>query len=106
MPDIVTLSKYLELMPGEDKTIAQLAMNAAIAKAKVAGVAERDNDPYYDLFIYALAGAWYDNRNVASPGTATQGGAEAMQKLVNQFVLELRRNASVTPVTEGGAVSG
>jgi|GEM_PF-1160458 len=90
MADIQTLSKYLGLMPDEDTTIAELALNAAKAKAEVAGVSVRDGDPYYDLFIYALAGAWYDNRNMATPGLATQAGAEAMQRLVNQFVLELR----------------
>lgn len=101
MADIQTLSKYLGLMPDEDTTIAELALNAAKAKAEAAGVSVRDGDPYYDLFIYALAGAWYDNRNISSPGAATQAGAEAMQKLINQFVLELRYKPA-----EGGAYSG
>ncbi|MGI6156587.1 MAG: head-tail connector protein [Enterococcus lemanii] len=101
MADIQTLSKYLGLMPDEDTTIAGLALNAAKAKAKAAGVCERKNDPYYDLFIYALAGAWYDNRNISTPGLATQAGAEAMQRLVNQFVLELRYKS-----VEGGESNG
>lgn len=101
MADIQTLSKYLGLMPDEDTSIAELALNAAKAKAEAAGVSARDNDPYYDLFIYALAGAWYDNRNISTPGLATQAGAEAMQRLVNQFVLELRYKPA-----EGGGIIG
>lgn len=101
MADVDTLAKYLGLMPDEDTTIAKLALDAAKAKAAAAGVSERENDPYYDLFIYSLAGAWYDYRNVSSPGLATQAGAEAMQRLVNQFVLELRYRA-----VEGGGTSG
>ena len=83
------LKEYLRLMPDESPVIAQLALDAAIEKARGAGVPDYEDNAYYDLFIYALASAWYDNRNLQAPGT-NQNGADAMQKLVNQFVLELR----------------
>lgn len=95
MANIETLASYLGLMPDEDTVMATLALDAAKAKAKAADVHERENDAYYDLFIYALAGAWYDNRNLSTPGQATAAGAEAMQRLVNQFVLELRGGGTV-----------
>ena len=93
MPDIETLRKYLNLMPDEDAAVAQFAMDAAIAKARASGVKDLSGTeyaPFYDMFIYALAGAWFDNRNTSTPGAATMGGQEAMQSVVNQFVLELR----------------
>ena len=88
--DIYMLAKYLGLMPDEDTTIADLALAAAIDKATGAGVPQFTNNAHYDLFILALAGAWYDHRSLAPPGSASMAGTEAMQRLVNQFVLELR----------------
>ena len=87
---IEKLGAYLGLLPDEDTAIAQMALDAAIAKATGAGIPAFKNNPHYDLFIYSLAALWYDNRGLTTPGTATIGGAESIEHLVNSFVLELR----------------
>ena len=97
-----TLKKYLGMLPDEDDTVAQLALDAAHAKADGAGIPRLISNGYYDLFIYSLASAWYDNRSLSTPGSASFASAEAMQRLVNQFVLELRGAKDTEVIPDNG----
>lgn len=80
------LYKYLHLMPDEDTTMADLAFEAALVDIKGAGVHEFRNNALYDIFVYALAGYYYDNRSLNPIGTKT----EESQNMINSFVLKLR----------------
>lgn len=70
-----------------DTEIARLCLDAAKQKAASADVKEpEDDNAHYELFIYALAAYWYDNRGLVDIG----GDSQAVQNMINTFVLELR----------------
>ena len=93
MVTIDLLKNYLNILPDDGDEIAELCLEAAKASAKSAGIPEYEDNKRYDLFICALAGCWYDNRNFAFIGSGNRGTANAEQNarnLINSFVLQLR----------------
>ncbi|MBC8531750.1 head-tail connector protein [Gehongia tenuis] len=84
------LKEYLGLMPDDTEGAARICLDAAIAKARVAGIPALQNNAQYDLFIYALAAYYYDNRGLTVSGSYKTGTTEAAQKMIDAFVLELR----------------
>lgn len=78
--------KYLRPMPDADKEDIKICFEAALADIHGAGVPEYKNNRLYDIFVYALAGHYYDNRNLQPIGAST----EETQKMINSFVLKLR----------------
>lgn len=87
MVDINVFKKYLGLMPDDSDTeIAQLCLNAAVSKAKNAGIPFDSENAMRDIFICGLAGYWFDNRNLAPVG---QDNGDT-QRMINAFILELR----------------
>lgn len=84
---MVAMEEFCKYIHTDDSdTTARLCLCAAQAKAKTAGIPTFENNAQYDLFIYALAGYWYDNRSLMDIG----GTDEATQRMINSFVLELR----------------
>lgn len=80
---------YLRL-PADSAEDVSMFLSAAKAKAAAAGIPEFENNSLYDLFLYALAAMYYDNRGMSFSGSY-QATAEAnATKLINSFVLELR----------------
>lgn len=90
MVTVTDLRAYLN--PPPDVADEQLTMwlNAAKSDARSAGVPEFQNNAQYDLFIYALATWYYDNRGMQVSGTYQATALETMQKIKNSFVLQLR----------------
>lgn len=88
------LMNYLNLPPDADEDgLIELSLNAAKSKARVAGIPNFQNNAQYDLFLCALAGCWYDNRNLGFIGSGNRGTTNAevnMRALINSHVLELR----------------
>lgn len=87
------------LHPPEDIADKQLEVWLAAAKseARTAGVKEFKNNAQYDLFIYALAAWYFDNRGMQVSGTYQATALETKQKIENTFVLALR-HATEDPV--------
>ena len=80
---------YLRVDPDEAESL-HLHINAAKTKARSAGIPDFKNNAQYDLFIYALAAMYYDNRGFTFSGT-NLGSVEAnARRMINSFVLELR----------------
>ena len=91
MVEIKTLREYLNMPPDMNDDIASLCLNAAKSKARAAGIPEFQNNAQYDLFLCALSGLWYDNRNMCFVGTGGNTSVEkAARDMINSFVLELR----------------
>lgn len=85
-----SLKEYLGLMPDDADGAAKICLDAAIAKARAAGVPDLQSNAQYDLFIYALAAYYYDNRGLTVSGSYKTETMEAAQKMIDAFVLELR----------------
>lgn len=92
------LRAYLTLPPDSNEEL-ELYLSAARAKARAADVPEYRNNAQYDLFIYALAAMYYDNRGMAYSGAYQATAEENARKIINSFVLELR-HAGEDPVPE------
>ena len=91
MVDIAKLREYLNMPPDMNDDIAELCLSAAKSKARTAGIPEFQNNAQYDLFLCALAGLWYDNRNMCFVGNSGNASIErAARDMINSFVLELR----------------
>lgn len=90
MVTIKTIREYLALPPDTPDAIADLCLRAAKSKARQAGIPDYQNNKQYDMFLCALAAFTFDNRGLAIPGTYKAGANEAMQGMLNAFVLELR----------------
>lgn len=83
----------------DDTADLNIYLSAAKSKARGAGIPDYKHNANYDMFIYALAGMYYDNRGLAFSGSY-QATAEAnSRKLINSFVLELR-HAGEDPAEE------
>ena len=82
------LRKYLRLTPDTDEELS-LYLDAAKAKAKAAGIPDLNN-AQYDLFLYALAAMYHDNRGMAFSGAYQATAEETAKKMIDGFVLELR----------------
>ena len=80
------------LNPPEDVTSSQLEswLVAAKSEARTAGVKEFQHNAQYELFIYALAAWYFDNRGMQVSGTYQATSLETKQKIENTFVLALR----------------
>ncbi len=78
---------YLGLLPDEDTGIVKMCLDAAKSKAREAGIPMYKSNAQYDMFICALAGCLYDNRNLSF---ANPADADNVQRMINQYVIELR----------------
>ena len=74
--------EYLRL-PEENRENLALYLNAARSKSRAAGIPEFQDNGHYELFLYTLAGIYYDNRGMEAPEAN-------VRQLINSFVLELR----------------
>lgn len=83
------LKAYLRLPADSTEDVAPY-LNAAKAKAAAAGVPAFNNNAQYDLFLYALAAMYYDNRGMSFSGSYQATAESTATKLINSFVLELR----------------
>lgn len=102
MVTIEDVRDYLNPPPDTDSGVIQKYLDAAKSKARAAGIPDFKNNAQYDLFLCALTGCWYDNRNFGFIGSGNRGTSNAeanARSLINSFVLELRY-ASEDPVTE------
>lgn len=79
---------------------AESYLQAAISKARSAGVPVFAHNAQYDIFIKALASMYYDNKGMAFSGSYQATAESTAKKLIDGFVLELR-HATEDPV-EGG----
>lgn len=85
--------EYLNLPPDADTAFLEQCLKAAKSKARAAGLPNFQDNAQYDLFLCALAGCWYDNRNLGFIGSGNRGTANAeanMRAMINSHVLELR----------------
>ena len=89
------LRAYLRL-PEDDPENLAVYLNAARSKARAAGVPDYEENAQYDMFLYVLAGAYYDNRGIDAADQRN------LQKLIDSFVLELRYAGGDT-TSMGGA---
>ena len=80
------------LNPAPDVTDDQLGgwIAAAKSEARTAGVPDFKQNAQYDLFIYALAAWYYDNRGMQVSGTYQATSLETKKKIMDSFVLTLR----------------
>lgn len=85
MASVEGLRKYLRLLEDTDEDL-DLYLNAAASKARAAGIPIYTRNAQYDLFLYAVAALYYDCR-----GTDLSAVDSNAQRMVNSFVLELRR---------------
>ena len=84
-------ANYIVAAP-DDKKGLQIYLNTAKSKARAAGIPNYKNNAQYDMFIYALAAMYYDNRGFTFGGTYQQAVEENARKMINSFVLELRHS--------------
>lgn len=84
--------EYLGLPPDSEDSVS-VYLNAAVSKATAAGIPKYENNAGYDLFIYALAAMYYDNRGMAFSGAYQATAEENARKMINSFILELRYGA-------------
>lgn len=85
MVGIDGLRKYLRLPEYPDEDLG-LYLDAAATKARAAGIPDYKHNAQYDLFLYAVAAVYYDCR-----GTDLSSVDSNVQRMINSFVLELRR---------------
>lgn len=80
------------LNPAPDVNDSQLEgwISAAKSEARTAGVPAFEHNAQYDLFIYALAAWYYDNRGMQVSGTYQATSLQTKQKIMDSFVLALR----------------
>ncbi len=86
---IYGLRKYLNLPPDNDEEL-EYYLAAARSKANAAGIPEYQNNAQYDLFLYAMAAMYYDNRGMGFSGSYQGAAEENARRMINSFVLELR----------------
>ncbi|MCI8477540.1 MAG: hypothetical protein HFE97_04230 [Oscillospiraceae bacterium] len=82
------LRTYLRLSEDDTEDLT-LYLEAARAKAAAAGIPDFVHNPHYDLFLYALAGMYYENRSFGF-ASSSQAAERNARNLINSFVLELR----------------
>lgn len=75
--------------PEEELETLELYLAAAKAKALAAGVPDLAHNAQYTLFLYTLAGMYYDLRGM----DLSELDANA-QRVIDSFVLELRYSAA------------
>ena len=91
------------LNPAPDVNDGQLEgwISAAKSEARTAGVPAFEHNAQYDLFIYALAAWYYDNRGLQVSGTYQATSLQTKQKIMDSFVLA-RRHATEDPEESDG----
>lgn len=98
------LKAYLNCSPDITEDQLSLWLNAAKSEARTAGIPDFENNAQYDLFIYALAAWYYDNRGLQVSGSYQATARETMQKIKDAFVLQLRHaeedDSSVLPILD------
>ena len=101
MVTVWDLRQYLNCSP--DTTTASLEswLNAAKSEARTAGIPEFKHNAQYDLFICSLASWHYENRGLQLSGSYQATQRDAMQKMKDAFVLQLR-HATEDPIEESG----
>lgn len=87
--NVEQLREYLRLPPDSTENLTGY-LAAAKSKARAAGIPEYAANAQYDMFIYALATYYYENRGMAFTGSYQATAEENARKLINSFVLELR----------------
>lgn len=85
MPSLEGFRDYARL--DEEDPSAEACFTAAIGYGAQAGVARRENSPLYDMFIYALALHFFDNRGF-SPGVQTHAGQQ--NDFVDRWITKLK----------------
>ena len=92
----------LDISPAEDGSIG-LCLEAAVSFARIAGIPPLKDCDLYDLFVYALALSYYDNRGF-SPGVSVNANVQTswVQQQTTALKLMLEYGA-VEPAEEGGA---
>lgn len=95
MVSVDGLREYLRLPEGAENL--SLYLDAATAKARAAGIPDYKRNAQYDLFLYAVAAVYYDCR-----GTDLSAVDSNVQRMINSFVLELRRAGEGPGETESG----
>lgn len=105
MVTVESLRSYLNTTPDIGSDQLTMWLNAAKSDARSAGVPEFQNNAQYDLFIYALAGWYYDNRGMGVSGSYQSTALETMQKIKDSFVLQLR-HATEDPTEDSSGDGG
>ena len=94
------LRAYLSLPPDSAEDVS-LYLEAARDKARAAGIPDYRDNTLYDLFLYALAAMYYDNRGFTFTGSYQATAEENARRLINSFVLELRYAGERTEAEDG-----
>ena len=84
------LREYLNCSPDTTTASLQSWLDAAKSEARTAGIPEFKHNAQYDLFIYSLASWYYENRGLQLSGSYKATQRDAMQKMKDAFVLQLR----------------
>lgn len=84
------LREYLNCSPDTTTSSLTTWLEAAKSEARTAGIPEFKHNAQYDLFIYALASWYYENRGLQLSGSYQATQRDAMQKMKDAFVLQLR----------------
>lgn len=90
MVSVWGLRDYLNCSPDTTTATLQSWLNAAKSEARTAGIPEFQHNAQYDLFIYSLAAWYYENRGLQLSGSYQATQRDAMQKMKDAFVLQLR----------------
>ena len=88
---------------GESGT-AELCLRAAIDHARSAGIPvdrlNEENNAKYELYIYAIALHWFDNRGFSPPSQA-YAGDEYTRRMMAQMRVELESEGWAEHIAEG-----
>lgn len=101
MPSIEGFRAYARL--DDDEPIADACYAAAIGYGEAAGIPEMSDEPLYDMFVYAVALHFYDNRGF-SP--AMNINANAQNDFVDRWITKLKIQLEYKPVRAGDADGG
>jgi len=93
---IEELREYLRLQPDSSENLS-VYLDAAISKARAAGVPYYSYNAQYDLFILALAAMYYDHRGMGFSGAYQATAEENARRMINGFVLEVRHAGEDIP---------
>lgn len=83
------LRNYLVLPPDNEEELSPY-LAAARSKARSAGIPDYEDNAQYDLFLYALAAMYYENRGMTFSGSYMAAAEETATRMIDSFVLALR----------------
>lgn len=101
MASLADFKHYARLLPDDSDPVASVCFSAAIQSARDAGIPDFLNtigDAKYNLYIYALALYWYENRGFMPIGAQN----EETRKIMNQMRIELKYRRGPAGVDEDG----